>query len=105
MKGGGLFRDKAVPRTPELEARIPEGAMVPGQVISPFLGDRGDVETRSRHADGKWTLWIRRRLDTGSAYDVAFRPGGVYSFGCAAFDNTSKRHAYNTETYRFRLDK
>lgn len=102
---GGLLKEKSSSLTPELEAKIPEGAIVPGMVVSPFVGDRGDVACSSTYADGKWTLRIRRKLDTGSEFDVAFQPGGTYSFGCAAFDHASKRHAYNAETYRLRLEK
>ena len=105
VKKGGLLRDKAIPLTSELEAKIPEGTIVPGMVVSPFEGDRGDVACRSNYQDGKWQLRMQRKLDTESGFDVIFRPGKTYSFGCAAFDRASKRHAYNAATYRLKLEE
>ncbi len=82
---------------------IVEGAIVPGIVASAAVGDRGDVHCISHHDRGRWQLIIRRRLDTGSRFDTTFLPGQAYSFGCAAFDHASKRHAYNMAVYRLVL--
>jgi hypothetical protein len=90
-------------------AQIPEGAIIPGIVATAAVGDRGDVSCTSKHDSGRWTLYIRRRLDTGHdgvegrPTDVAFVPGGTYPFGCAAFDNSSKRHSYGLTPYRLVL--
>ena len=95
-------------------AAIPEGAVIPGIVAAPAQGDRGDVSCLSRHQAGYprvggWRLYIRRQLDTGHQLadgrrcDVRFVPGESVPFGCAAFDNTSKRHAYGLTPYRLVL--
>lgn len=92
-------------------ARIPEGAVIPGIVASAARGDRGDVRCLSRHADGRWQLYIRRKLDTdhepvkGRPTDVQFVPGQSHPFGCAAFDHSSKRHAYGFPVYRLVLEE
>lgn len=85
-------------------AELPVGTLIPGIVASAFVGDRGDVRCESHHASGRWTLMLRRRLDTGSLYDAAFVPGAKLPFGCAAFDGTSKRHAYALPVYWMVLD-
>ena len=91
-------------------AAIPEGAIVPGIVASPAVGDRGDVPCTSKHDEGRWTLYLRRKLDTGHKpkdgrpSDVTFVPGRAHPFGCAAFDHSSKRHAYGFPVYRLVLE-
>ncbi len=100
---GIIPRANAVPYTTELAAKIPVETIIPGIVASAAVGDRGDVHCQSRHESGRWQLVIRRKLQTGSPHDVQFEPGGTYSFGCAAFDNTSKRHAYGLVPYRLVL--
>ena len=85
--------------------------MIPGIVAAAAEGDRGDIRCLSRHADGRWQLYIRRKLDTerklddGCLSDVTFVPGSAHAFGCAAFDNTSKRHAYGLTPYRLVLEE
>jgi len=105
VRHGAILSDHAVKWTPQAEAEIPPGTVVPGIVAAPFQGDRGDVTCQSRHEDGRWRLFIRRRLDTGSEHDTKFVPGGRYPFACAAFDHTSNRHAYDLSSYRLVLEE
>jgi hypothetical protein len=108
VRKGGILSEQAVlldsGEASEILAEMPTGAIVPGMVLAPFEGDRGDVRCRSTYEDGQWELLIRRRLETGSEFDVQFVPGGTYTFGCAAFDHSSKRHAYGFETYALKLE-
>lgn len=71
------------------------GDEVPGIVVAPFTGDRGNIAVRSAWKDGVWTLRFARKLVTGSEFDVQFddmkKP---YAFGVAVFDNAQVRHAY-----------
>lgn len=103
VRKGALMAENAQIGSDELAKGIPEGTIVPGIYASVWKGDRGDVECSSKWADGRWVLLIRRKLNTGSAYDTAFAPGSSHPFACAAFDHTSKRHAYNHEVYSLRL--
>jgi len=109
VRQGGILADQAVAYDSEEAAKIldemPAGTIVPGMVLSPFQGDRGDVVCQSSHEDGRWEVLIRRKLDTGSEFDTAFVPGQIHTFGCAAFDHSSKRHAYGFETYGLNLEK
>jgi len=101
---GAIPKARALAYTEQAGAAVPAGTIIPGVVTSPFLGDRGDVPCRSRYAAGQWTVWLRRKLDTGSQYDTQFAPGGRYAFGCAAFDHAGKRHAHALPTFHLRLD-
>jgi hypothetical protein len=103
IRKGAILAENAQPYSEEVAKAIPEGTIIPGMYVSLWKGDRGDVACSSKWADGKWVLLMKRKLNTGSAHDTAFTPGGSYPFACAAFDRTSKRHAYNHEVYDLRL--
>jgi hypothetical protein len=103
VKQGIIFTDHAIEYTAERAAEIPPGVIVPGIVASAAAGDRGEIACCSRHEAGRWRLYIRRKLDTGSDYDVRFTPGRPHPFGCTAFDHTSKRHAYSMSVFRLVL--
>jgi hypothetical protein len=104
IRKGAILRDQAVEYTAERADEIPLESIIPGIVCSADEGDRGDVACTSTHRRNRWTLYIRRRLDTQSPHDVKFTPGGATSFGCAAFDHAAKRHAYSMPTYRLVLE-
>ncbi len=103
VHGGIIPTTHAVAYTEAAAKELPEDTVVPGIVASAFVGDRGHIACKSRHHSGRWTVWMRRKLDTGSRYDATFTPGGSHPFGCAAFNCTSKRHAYNLLPYRLVL--
>lgn len=100
---GVILKESAVPYAPAAAEAIPEGTIIPGVITSPFEGDRGDVTSLARFEAGQWSLIIRRKLSTGSLYDVSFAPGGSYAFAATAFDHTRFRHAYHYGTYRLVL--
>jgi len=71
------------------------GDIIPGIVVAPIVGDRGDLTAGWIWADGTWTLEFGRKLTTGSQFDVQFDDLlKTYFFGVAAFDNAQVRHAY-----------
>lgn len=100
---GALIESKAEIYTKKAAERLPAGIEIPGAIISEMTGDRADIQCISAYRDGRWTLNIMRKLDTGSNYDVAFRRGEKYDFAAAAFDHTANRHAYNHQVYRLHL--
>lgn len=104
VREGMIPREHAVPYEAAAAARLPDGTVVPGIILSAFQGDRGDASCRSEHTGGRWRVIMRRKLDTGSPYDVRFVPGASHPFGCAAFDHSSKRHAYGFSVYRLVLE-
>jgi hypothetical protein len=67
------------------------------------MGDRADIKFHSTYENNMYTLRMMRKLDTGSEYDVIFRPGQKHDFTIAAFDHSALRHAYNHQVYRLYL--
>lgn len=49
-------------------------------------GSAADVEARAVHADGKWTLELKRKLRTGMKDDVQFDVAKTVPFAVATFD-------------------
>lgn len=78
------------------DSKYKAGDEVPGIIVAPFTGDRGDLPTVMVWQDGMWTIVIKRKLVTGSEFDVQFddlkKP---YAFGVAVFDNAQVRHAFH----------
>jgi hypothetical protein len=71
------------------------GDEVPGIIIAPFTGDRGDIALKSVWKDGTYTRVFSRKLVTKSEFDVQFDDlKKQYAFGVAVFDNAQVRHAY-----------
>jgi len=68
------------------------GDTVPGNVLSPAYGSRGDVKAAGSFAAGEWTVLMSRRLTTIlPTQDVQFDlsdPGNLYPFSVAVFDNS-----------------
>lgn len=82
------------------DSKYKAGDEVPGIVVAPFIGDRGDVAISMRWEKGIWTVEFARKLVTGSEFDVQFNdPKKAYSFGVAVFDNAQVRHAYADGVY------
>jgi hypothetical protein len=83
------------------DSKYKAGDEVPGIVVAPFTGDRGDIPTSAVWKDGVWTIVMSRKLVTKSEYDVQFddlkKP---YAFGVAVFDNAQVRHAYATSVLK-----
>ncbi|HSB71725.1 MAG TPA: ethylbenzene dehydrogenase-related protein [Candidatus Methylomirabilis sp.] len=82
------------------------GDEVPGIIVAPFTGDRGDISSRSKWVDGVWTLEWTRRLTTGSPTDVQFDDlNRTYAFGIAVFDNSQVRHAFHQGAVRLTFER
>ena len=77
------------------DAKYKAGDEVPGIVVAPFTGDRGDISMKAVYKDGGYTLVFWRKLNTNSEYDVQFTDlKKQYTFGVAVFDNAQVRHAF-----------
>ena len=77
------------------DSKYKAGDEVPGIIVAPFTGDRGDISAKAVWKDGMWTLEIARKRVTTSEFDVQFSdPKKQYAFGVAIFDNVQVRHAY-----------
>ncbi|MBI2287755.1 MAG: ethylbenzene dehydrogenase [Chloroflexi bacterium] len=79
------------------DSKYTAGNEVPGIIVAPFTGDRGDLTAKSAYKDGKYTLEWSRKLQTGSQYDVQFSDlTKTYYFGVSVFDNAQVRHAWSS---------
>ena len=72
----------------------PAGSTAPGFLTESPSGSRADVKALGHWSDGRWTVILRRALDSGDPRDVRFIPGdreGV-AFGLSIMDNTLFEH-------------
>jgi MFS family permease len=91
-----------LPYTPELDAMYPVGTIVPSVILrDPLDGDRGDVAAVGTWSKGRWQLEVKRKLDTGSPFDVAIADG-TYLW-VAVFDHTQTRHSWHLHPVRVEL--
>ena len=93
--------EESDPYSPELDARIPLGTIIPG-VIIPFdnTEDRGHVHGGAKWKDGHWTLETVRALDTGSKFDIPFVVGKDLFMWVSVFDHTQTRHTRHMRPVR-----
>lgn len=77
-------------------SQLSPGAVIPGYVLTPITGSRGDVFASGAWADGKWVVVLVRDLDTGHDDDVTFTPPKPIAFGIAVTDNGS---GYDHQVY------
>jgi hypothetical protein len=97
-----LPKEMVVPYSPELDATLPVGTILPSVVIeAPFEGDRADVRAEAKWSRGRWHLEVSRLLDTGSKYDVPIADG-VYLW-VVVFDHSQTRHSYHLHPLRLEL--
>ncbi|MGB8399997.1 ethylbenzene dehydrogenase-related protein [Bradyrhizobium sp.] len=94
---------ESIPYSPEEDARIPIGTVIPGVVIAgEFSGDRADVRCAARWASGHWALEVARRIDTNSRYDVPIKTGTFMRV--AAFDRSQIRHTRHVRPIRLEVE-
>lgn len=94
---------ESVPYSPQADAAIPVGTIIPGVLVPDALEDRRDaIRGMAKWASGRWTLELRRRLHTGSAYDVPIKSGTL--LWVAAFDHAEKRHTRHLRPLRIEVE-
>src|SRR5262249_20908114 len=76
------------------DSKYKAGDEVPGIVVAPFTGDRGEGQAMGVWKDGTWTVELARKRVTNSDFDVQFTDRKEYAFGLAVFDNSQVRHAF-----------
>ena len=87
------------------DSKYKAGDEVPGILVAPFRGDRGDIAAKHAWKDGVRTIVISRKLVTTGEFDVQFKDlKKEYAFGVAVFDNAQVRHAYNTGVLKLRFE-
>ena len=102
-EGLSPFADGDVPiydgdGVPVGKAFRPAGSTAPGYLTERPSGSRADLPATAEYRDGRWTVVLHRRLNTGDSRDVVFVPGdevGV-AFGLSLMDNTLFDHYAST---------
>ncbi|MGD2116996.1 MAG: ethylbenzene dehydrogenase-related protein [Chromatiales bacterium] len=78
------------------------GTILPGVLIKEPMGwDRGQVQASGSWREGVWRLEMKRKLDTGSKFDVPIQDG-TYLW-VAVFDHTQTRHSRHLRPVRLHL--
>lgn len=94
-----MFEDESVPYSPEGDADIPVGTIIPGVLIQgEYSGSRADLLGGSRWQDGYWTLEVIRDRDTGHEQDLAMTDG-LYVW-VSVFDHNQTRHTRHSRPVR-----
>lgn len=77
--------------------KFKNGDVVPAWILSNFSGSMADVKTKSRYENGRWTVMLQRKLETGDKEnDVTFDTRRDFTFGLAVFNNSSRHNSYNS---------
>ncbi len=99
-----MFQDETVPYSPEKDAEIPVGTVLPGVLImnNGYSGNRADLSAGAHWQDGYWTLEIVRDMDTGDEKDLAMRDG-LYLW-VSAFDHNQIRHSRHSRPVRLTFE-
>jgi hypothetical protein len=81
-----------------------EGDEIPGYMLNTaWKGSFADVKTKGGWANGKWTVMMSRKLETGNDDDVQFNTRKKYPFALAVFDNAHEHHSYNSEPLKLQF--
>ncbi|MEE9119659.1 MAG: ethylbenzene dehydrogenase-related protein [Syntrophobacteria bacterium] len=99
---GSLLVEEAVKITGK--SKFEEGDEIPGYMLnSVWKGSFADVKTKGVWQNGKWTVMMRRKLQTGNDDDVQFNTRKTYPFGIAVFDNAHEHNSYNAEPLKLKF--
>jgi len=99
---GSLLASEAVKI--EGSSKFKEGDKIPGYLIHKnWKGSFADVETQGVWKNGKWTVLISRKLQTGNDDDVQYNTRKKYPFGVGVFDNSGAEHSYNSEPLKLQF--
>lgn len=71
-------------------ARFKTGDRLPREVLAPATGPRAAIEARGVWERGRWTVELRRALETGSADDVQLTGPGPFPFAVSIHDDAQK---------------
>ncbi|GER94388.1 hypothetical protein A45J_2149 [hot springs metagenome] len=86
-------------------SKFKDGNVVPAWILSKFSGSMADIAARAKWANGRWTVMLQRKLETGDKEnDVQFDTRRDYNFGIAVFNNSTKHNSYNSPPLKLKFD-
>ncbi|WP_305988526.1 ethylbenzene dehydrogenase-related protein [Roseibium sp. MMSF_3544] len=98
-----MFDAESVPYSPEKDAEIPVGTIIPGVLITgEYLGSRADLDGGAKWEDGYWTLEVVRDMDTGHDQDLAMEDG--LFVWVSVFDHNQTRHTRHSRPVRLTIN-
>jgi hypothetical protein len=81
-----------------------DGDEIPGYMLYTEWNDSfADVKTKGVWQNGKWTLVMSRKLNTGYDDDIQFNTRKKYPFSLAVFDNSGEHDSYNAEPLKLQF--
>jgi len=82
----------AIPFDPK--ASFKEGDILPQPVLQEPSGSVADVQANGVWENARWTVDLKRKLDTGNPDDRVLEPGKLYDIGFAVFEDkvSNRRH-------------
>ncbi|MEL7133625.1 MAG: ethylbenzene dehydrogenase-related protein [Pseudomonadota bacterium] len=99
-----LMKSEVVPYDPARDT-YPVGTIMPAVIVDKAMqGDRGDVLGVSHWQDGMWTIEIKRKLDTGSEFDIPFALDRSTYLWVAAFNHAQTRHSRHLHPVEITLE-
>lgn len=99
---GSLLKSEAIALTSS--HTFNEEDWLPGYVIhSDWKDSFGDLKTQGVWKDGKWTVMMSRKLQTGYDDDVQYNTRKKYPFAIAVFDNAHEHNSYNSEPLKLQF--
>lgn len=97
-----LTASNSIPYSAAADAAIPDGTIIPGVVLNGPPGEgRAEIAAAARWSSGRWTLEVRRRLDTKRREDVPIRTGVL--MWVAVFDHAQTRHTWHLRPMRLEV--
>jgi hypothetical protein len=86
------------------KSKFKEGDEIPGYMLNTvWKGSFADVKTKGVWQNGKWTVMMSRKLETGNDDDAQFNTRKSYPFAIAVFDNAHEHNSYNSEPLKLRF--
>jgi hypothetical protein len=86
-------------------AGFKDGDEIPGYMLNtPWKDSFADVKAKGGWQNGKWTIMMSRKLETGYDDDVQFNTRKKYPFALAVFDNAHEHNSYNSEPLKLEFN-
>ncbi len=98
-----LKTDETEAFSDELNEQVPVGTIIPSVILAPQAAEQPtDIAGAARWAACRWTLEVKRRLDTGGQFDVAIKTGAL--MWVAAFDHAETWHTYHVRPLELEVE-
>ncbi|MGA7322911.1 MAG: ethylbenzene dehydrogenase-related protein [Rhodomicrobium sp.] len=101
-----LTPSESIDYAEEVDRLIPAGAVIPSVILKPEDMKHEDftgLASAARWASGRWSLEVRRRLDTGNPKDATIKTGTL--MWVAAFDHAETWHTYHIRPLELEVEE